>query len=160
VAPVIEPMAEVVTEPAPVPSKVIPDAPGVITFDSPSVRAGTAQTLVAITLKRLQSTRGTAKVAWKIDQGTARPGIDYVPVEPQVIKFIEGQPARSIFIPLVNVGRAAHGPRTFTVSLQKVTGGSALGEISKVNVTIPSTQNVAGAALAQGNGAERTLAAD
>jgi len=56
-------------------------------------------------------------------------------------------------------GRPGHGPRTFTVSLQKVTGGAALGEISKVNVTIPATQNAAGA-LAQGSGAERTFAAE
>lgn len=157
-APAIEqPVAEIV--PVPVAAAVIRNAPGVITFDSPSLRAGSAQTLVAITLKRLQSTRGTARVAWRIDKGTARPGIDYVPVKPQVIKFFEGQPARSIFIPLVNVGRAAQGPRTFTVSLQKVTGGPVLGEISKVDVTIPSTQTAADA-LRKESGADLALAAD
>jgi serine/threonine protein kinase len=122
------------------PPPVTPDAPGMISFDSPSVVAGSAQTLVAITLNRLQSTLGSARVAWRIETGgTARPGIDYAPTQPQVIKFIEGQATRSIFIPLLNTGAAstARTPRTFTVSLKKMAGGPALGSITKVNVTIP-----------------------
>ena len=145
-APAIVAAAVPVTASEPIPEAAPPvvaevprepvNAPGVITFDSPMIEAGSAQTLVAITLKRLQSTRGTAKVAWRIDKGTARPGVDYAQMEPQVIRFIEGQPARSIFIPLLNSGDA-RGPRTFTVSLQKVAGGPLLGSISKVSVTIP-----------------------
>ena len=125
---------------------VVANAPGVITFDTAAIQAGSGQTLVAVTLKRMESTRGTAKVAWKIEKGTARPGIDYVPVEPGVIRFIEGQPARSIFIPLINAGGAAssRGTRTFTVSLQKVSGGPVLGPIPKISVTIPAPGGTAG----------------
>lgn len=141
-------VSELVPEAAPPAVAEVPrepvNAPGVITFDSPMIEAGSAQTLVAITLKRLQSTRGAAKVAWRIDQGTARPGVDYEQMEPQVIRFVEGQPARSIFIPLLNSGDA-RGPRTFTVSLQKVAGGPLLGSISKVSVTIPPPHDRAAA---------------
>jgi hypothetical protein len=67
-------------------------------------------------------------------------------MEPQVIRFIDGQAARSIFIPLLDTRSAstARGPRTFTVSLEKVTGGPALGPISKISVTIPPAHNAAG----------------
>ena len=139
-----EPVAEIAPAATVEVPQVPANAPGVITFDSPAIEAGSAQTLVAITLKRLQSTRGTAKVAWRIDKGTAQPGVDYEQVEPQVIRFIEGQPARSIFIPLLNSGDV-RGPRTFTVLLQKVAGGPVLGSISKVTVTIPPLHDRAAA---------------
>ena len=46
---------------------------------------------VAIPVKRMNSTRGAASVAWTIESGSARPNVDYRPVSENVVRFIEGQ---------------------------------------------------------------------
>ena len=111
---------------------------GTITFDSHAMMVAEAQSLVAIPIKRMNATRGTASVAWSIESGSAQPNVDYQPVNQNVVRFIEGQVARSIFIPLVerNAKATAHGPRTFVVSLQRLAGGPELGPVSRITVTI------------------------
>ncbi|HWW21088.1 MAG TPA: hypothetical protein VNZ06_09815, partial [Steroidobacteraceae bacterium] len=113
-------------------------APGIVTFESTALIAGSAQSMVAIPIKRLQSTRGAAAFEWEIESGSARPNIDYEPVTPQVVSFRDGQSIRSLFIPLVRT--AANGetrpPRSFTVSLRSVDGGARLGSVSRIKVTI------------------------
>jgi tRNA A-37 threonylcarbamoyl transferase component Bud32 len=111
---------------------------GIISFGESTIHASAAQLLVAIPVKRLQSTRGPAAFAWRVEGGSAQPDIDYERVEPRVVRFIEGQAVRSLFIPLIRTRAtvASHGPRTFTVALQKVVGGPALGRVDRVTVTI------------------------
>jgi serine/threonine protein kinase len=115
-----------------------PRASGRVTFDSPAVSVATGQSLVAIQMKRLESTGDAGSVAWTIESGTAQPDVDYEPVVPQVVRFIEGQAVRSLFIPLVKRSPTAgsRGPRTFSVALRKVTGGPALGPVTRITVTI------------------------
>ena len=115
-----------------------PRASGVISFDSSAMSASPEQVLIAIPLKRLQSTRGRGLVAWRVEGGTAQPGVDYEPVEGRIIRFIEGQTARSLFIPLVKRNPAAppRGLRTLVVALEQAAGGSALGPVTRVTVTI------------------------
>lgn len=115
-----------------------PDGSGIISFEGSAIRASAAQSLVAISVKRLQSTRGPAAFAWRIERGTALPEVDYEPVAPQVVRFNEGQAVRSLFIALLN-SRApvmAREPRSFTVTLEKTAGGPELGRFARVTVTI------------------------
>jgi hypothetical protein len=111
---------------------------GVVTFESKSLTVPHTQALVAIPIRRLGSTRAPGLVAWTIDRGTARPNIDYKPEGRRVARFVEGQAVRSLFISLPNDRYAAlkRGPRTFTVALRKVAGGSALGAVRRISVTI------------------------
>lgn len=111
--------------------------PGVITFQSSTIQVHAAQTLVAIPIKRLHSTRGYGVMAWRTENGNARPNIDYEQVPHGVVRFIEGQSVRSLFIPLKG-GAAAlpNTPRTFSVELRKVAGGPDIGAISRVMVII------------------------
>jgi hypothetical protein len=94
--------------------------------------------MAALSVKRVNSTRGRARVAWTIEGGTAQPGVDYRVGNTQVIEFLEGQTVRSLFIPLVpdKDTSEARTSKTFTVRLQPTSGGPKLGEIKQVYVTI------------------------
>jgi hypothetical protein len=111
---------------------------GIISFEAATVHASAAQSLVAISVRRRQAinTRGT--FAWRVERGSAYPGVDYAQLKPQVVSFIEGQSIRTLFIPLINAGATwvAQSPRTFTVALEQVAGGPALGRIARVTVAI------------------------
>jgi serine/threonine protein kinase len=111
---------------------------GVISFETPTVHATAAQTMVAISVKRLQATTGSAAFVWRVERGTAQPGIDYERVPPRMARFIEGQAVRTLFIPLINAHEPLepHGPLTFTVALERVAGGPALGRFARVTVAI------------------------
>jgi hypothetical protein len=110
---------------------------GIISFEASTVHASAGQSLVAISVKRLQATNSGAFL-WRVERGTAQPGVDYVRIQPQIVRFIEGQAVRTLFIPLINspATSAQRGPRTFTVALERVKGGPALGRLARVTVTI------------------------
>ena len=118
--------------------------PGLISFEQATLQASPGQSLVAIPVKRLQSTRGSARVAWRVEHGSAQPGVDYPRLEPQIVRFIEGQAVRSLFIPLIRTHASlTSGPRSFTVALQRVAGGAALGPIARVTVIIEPAPSAA-----------------
>ena len=110
---------------------------GVISFEASTIHATAVQSLVAIPVKRLPATSRGAFL-WRVERGTAQPGVDYERIQPQVVRFIEGQTVRTLFIPLINSPATSEqrGPRTFTVALERVKGGSALGRYARVTVTI------------------------
>jgi len=124
-------------------SEVVPETgrlihdSGVISFEASTVHASAVQSLVAISVKRLPATSRGAFL-WRVERGTAQPGVDYERIQPQVVRFNEGQAIRTLFIPLINSPATSvqHGPRTFTVALERVKGGPALGRFARVTVTI------------------------
>ncbi len=115
-----------------------PDAAGVISFETTTLHASAAQSLVAISVKRLQGTRSRGAFVWRVERGTAHPGVDYERIEPQLVRFIEGQAVRTLFIPLISPGTtmASADPRTFTVVLERIAGGPALGRFARITVAI------------------------
>jgi serine/threonine protein kinase len=121
---------------------------GLISFEGPTVHASAGQSMVAISVKRLQDRTGNASFAWRVERGSAQPGIDYERVEPRTARFIEGQAVRTLFIPLINTRAPLmpRGPLTFTVALERVAGGPALGRFARITVAIdppPSLSRVA-----------------
>jgi hypothetical protein len=123
-------------------SEVVPETrllhdSGVISFEASTVHASAVQSLVAISVKRLPATSRGAFL-WRVERGTAQPGVDYERIQPQVVRFIEGQAVRTLFIPLINSPATSvqRGPRTFTVALERVKAGPALGRFARVTVTI------------------------
>jgi serine/threonine protein kinase len=150
--------AEAVSTPRPQTETMLQSEPlahnaGVISFEAATVHASAEQSMVAISVKRLQGMNSSAAFSWRVERGTAQPGIDYERVEPRVARFIEGQAVRTLFIPLINTRAplAPRGPLTFTVSLERVAGGPALGRFARVTVAIdppPSLSRIAAAAAA------------
>jgi serine/threonine protein kinase len=122
-----------------------PQGSGVISFEAPTMHASAAQTLIAIPVKRARATGQRAAFAWRVERGTASPGVDYQAIAPQRVQFAEGQAVRTLFIPLTSPLVSARnsllpsGPRTFTVALQQVAGGAMLGRIARVTVAIDPT---------------------
>ena len=111
---------------------------GVISFETSTVHASAVQPLVAVSVRRLRGTRSRGAFVWRVEGGTAYPGVDFKRMQPQLVSFIEGQTVRTLFIPLMN-GRAAapsQGIRTFSVALEPVAGGPVLGRFARMTVTI------------------------
>jgi hypothetical protein len=125
---------------------------GVISFEAPIVRASAGQSMVAISVKRLQATSGSAAFSWRVERGTAQPGVDYERVEPRTARFIEGQAVRTLFIPLIETRAAsvARVPLTFTVTLERVAGGPALGRYARITVAIDPPSNLSRVAATAG----------
>jgi serine/threonine protein kinase len=115
-----------------------PVSSGIISFETPTLHASAAQSLVAVSVKRLQGTRGRGAFVWRVERGTAHPGVDYARIEPQLVRFTEGQAVRTLFIPLINPSsiQPSGDPRTFTVVLEPIAGGPALGRIARITVAI------------------------
>ena len=137
-------VAPVTVQSAPLPAPAftpamrrVAPAAGAISFVEPTLRASARQSLVAVPVRR-PSANGAAAFVWRLESGSAQPGIDYPSSQPQVVRFHDGQSVRTLFIPLIQPPAAAtsHGPRTFTVALEQVAGGPAVGEIPRVTVAI------------------------
>ena len=113
---------------------------GVISFDAPTIRASAEQSVVAVTVKRRAATGVPGSFVWRVERGSAYPGVDYERMEPQLVRFAEGQTARTLFIPLIksHATLLARGPRTFTVTLQRTAGGPALGRFARITVALDS----------------------
>jgi serine/threonine protein kinase len=132
-----------------------PQLAGVISFDSPTMHATAAQTLIAIPVKRARATGQRAAFVWRIERGTASPGIDYQQIAPQRVQFAAGQAVRTLFIPLISPVVSARSsllpaaPRTFTVALQQVAGGAVLGRIARVTVAIDPSAGSTGVPIFQ-----------
>jgi serine/threonine protein kinase len=132
-----------------------PQLPGVISFESPTMHATAAQTLIAIPVKRARATGQRAAFVWRVERGTATPGVDYQAIAPQRVQFAAGQAVRTLFIPLISPLVSARnsllpgGARTFTVALQQVAGGAALGRIARVTVAIDPSASSSGAPVFQ-----------
>ena len=132
---------------------------GVISFEAPTMHASAAQTLIAIQVKRARATGQRAAFVWRVERGTASPGVDYQPIAPQRVQFAEGQVARTLFIPLLSPLPSARstlppsGPRTFTVALERVAGGAMLGRIARVTVAIDPSATSTGLPVFQARAA-------
>lgn len=126
------------------PSVVVPETrarpheSGVISFESPTVHASARQSLVAIGVVRREATKTRGAFLWQVERGTAQPSVDDKSMKPQLVRFIEGQAVRMLFIPLIDHSEAgvASGPRDFTVDLRQVAGGPGLGRYSRITVVI------------------------
>jgi serine/threonine protein kinase len=132
------------TEPAP------PTADnGVISFEAASVHASPNQPMVAVSVRRLRSTRSVGAFIWRVEGGSAQPGTDFGPTRPELVRFNRGESVRTLFIHLVaarGLPRSAH-PRTFSVVLEPVAGGPELGRIRRATITIdPPPESIASAA--------------
>jgi hypothetical protein len=119
---------------------------GTVSFDTAAMHVSARQPLVAVAVKRLRTTRGSGAFGWRVENGSARAGIDFQRVGPAVVRFIDGQTVRTLFVPLIS----AQGPsiaqtaRSFTVELEPIAGGAELGPIRRVTITIdPPTLPVA-----------------
>jgi serine/threonine protein kinase len=97
---------------------------GVVSFESSTVYATAAQSLIAIAVKRLGRTANRGAIKWRAARRSQDREIDYVGARTGLVRFNEGQGVRTLFIPLVKGPvTPSHGRRAFTVTLERVAGG-------------------------------------
>jgi hypothetical protein len=127
---------EVVAEPAPEDLQPVPPAaPGLVTFDLPSMVVSNRAVVAAIPLRHLSRTPRDVRVNWRIIEGSARPGRDYGGPESGVESFAAGNNFRIIYVPIV-ANPATTRDRTFVVELTGATPGVEVGGAPRVAVTI------------------------
>jgi predicted Ser/Thr protein kinase len=108
---------------------------GIVSFASATIHATAAQPLIAIAVRRLGRTGSRGAFKWRVAKRSADAEFDHVGAQAGLVRFNEGQAVRILYIPLANVpGTPLRGRRDFTVTLERVAGGSALGSPASVTV--------------------------
>ena len=117
---------------------------GLVSFDAPTtVHVSTLQPLVAINVRRT-SAGGRASFVWRLKNVVGFRDLEQRDLAPKRVTFNEGQVLRTLFIPLINGSNMElmRRPGSFSVVLQRVAGGPALGRITRVQVVSDPAPNV------------------
>jgi serine/threonine protein kinase len=99
------------------------------TIDSPAAEAS-----VQIPVHRKGSLRGETSFSWWTESGTAKPGIDFSAVVPQLAYIGDGKSGISLSVPLIGMPRTQ--PRSFYVVIDQSDGGAMLGARTLTMVTL------------------------
>jgi serine/threonine protein kinase len=92
-----------------------------------------------IVVRRRGSLQGAATFTWWTESGTAKPGQDFVAVEPHSEMIEDGKSSVSLFIPVVS-DSAREQPKSFYVVINDPGPGVTLGSRTMTMVTIPPSQ--------------------
>jgi serine/threonine protein kinase len=103
------------------------------TIDVPDAD-GSAQ----IPVHRKGSLRGETSFTWWTESGTAKPGIDFSPVVPQLAYIGDGKSGVNLNIPLTGAKRAQS--KSFYVVVDHSEGGALLGGRTLTMVTLPGAE--------------------
>ncbi len=110
---------------------------GVVSFATTNIQAAATQPVIAIAVRRSGRTASRGEFRWRVITHRAAIEPDYVGARTGLARFNEGQTVRTLFIPLIDKPNSpSRGPRIFSVTLEPVVGGSALGSPASVTVAI------------------------
>ncbi len=117
-----------------------PRASGLVSFESASIVAGSAQSMVAIPLRRTAvHSWSRHAVQWEVESGSARPNIDYQCRCRR--RLSDSTTARRLaacsfhcYAPVRAID--PRPPRSFSVALREVGGGARLGAVTRITVAI------------------------
>lgn len=87
-----------------------------------------------VTVRRRGNLHGAANFTWWTESGTAKPGLDFVPVMPHLDRIADGQASASLSIPVTDAPRSRE--KSFYVVIDQAEGGAALGARALTMVTI------------------------
>ncbi len=123
------------------PSVIPPAKPAVkpapsstISFDSEQIVTPEGSIAAVFVLSRTPPLNGRATVRWKVADGSASAGDDFIASAEGSVDFADGQGQRAIYIPLRN-DLNAEGDETFSLELVSVQRGR-VGSVSRVEATI------------------------
>jgi hypothetical protein len=89
----------------------------------------------AIPVRRSGEPAGRLEVAWRIVEGSARAGRDFIGPASGVVVLAEGQRVSTLFVPLAAATRA-RGDATFTVLLEQVRGPARIAGAASTEVIL------------------------
>ena len=118
-------------------ARPLSEGKGVVSFTTTTIRAAAEQSVVAIALHRSGRTANRGAFRWRVTTHGADAGHELAGARTGLDRFNEGQTVRTLFIPLIkDPSSPSRGPRIFSVLLEPVAGGSALGTPASITVAI------------------------
>lgn len=87
-----------------------------------------------VAVHRSGSLRGPASFTWWTESGTAKPGVDFVPVMPRTGVIDDGSNGVTLDIGITEISR--HQSKSFYVVIDQAESGAALGARTLTMVTI------------------------
>jgi serine/threonine protein kinase len=120
--------------PVAAPATVIPSGPSKIELAADTVEVPADEPSAQITVRRKGNLRGEASFIWWTESGTAKPGIDFSPVMPQLARIEDGKSSISLNVPLSKRARAQE--KAFYVVIDHSEGGAAISGRTLTMVTM------------------------
>jgi hypothetical protein len=92
------------------------------------------ETSARVTVRRKGNSRSGAGFRWWTESGTAKPGLDFVPVIPHVEQIADGSNSVSLNIAVSDTRRSV--PKSFYVVIDESESGAAMGARTLTMVTM------------------------
>jgi serine/threonine protein kinase len=108
--------------------------PSKIEMVTDTIDVPAAESLAQVSVRRKGSLRGETNFTWWTESGTAKPGIDFLPVVPKLASIGDGKSDITLDIPLSKAPRTLS--KSFYVVIDKSEGGAALGARTLTMVTL------------------------
>jgi serine/threonine protein kinase len=116
------------------PSAGVSSGPSRIEMAADSIEVPAAELLAQVSVNRKGNLRGETTFTWWTESGTAKPGIDFTPVVPQLAHVGDGKSSFSVSIPLSNAPRTRS--KSFYVVIDQSEGGAVLGARTLTMITL------------------------
>jgi hypothetical protein len=87
-----------------------------------------------VSVHRKGSLRGETSFTWWTESGTAKPGVDFSAVMPQIAHIGDGKSSATLTVPLSNAPHAQ--PKSFYVVIDQTDGGAGLAGRTLTMVTL------------------------
>ena len=87
-----------------------------------------------VTVRRRGNPHGAASFTWWTESGTAKPGLDFVPVMPHLERIADGQTSASLSIPVTDAPRSRE--KSFYVVIDQTESGTTVGGRTLTMVTL------------------------
>jgi hypothetical protein len=125
------------------PSAPLP-RPALIEMSAATVEVAAGEASARVVVRRKGNVRGETGFTWWTESGTAKPGIDFAPVVPQVERIGDRKTSVSLGIPLIGSPRAQAKSFYVVIDLPEGNaklgeGNAKLGERALTMVTLPPT---------------------
>jgi serine/threonine protein kinase len=135
VAPAAPPAAaKSAATPSASPPASVSAGPSKIEMVTDTIEVPAAESLAQVSVRRKGNLQGETNFTWWTESGTAKPGIDFLPVVPQLASIGDGKSDISLNIPLSKAPRTRS--KSFYVVIDKSEGGAALGARTLTMVTL------------------------
>ncbi len=138
------PLAATPVHPAPPPAPATAPTPARvqhsrIELSAAAVEVPPAESTAQVVVRRSGSVQGNASFYWWTESGTAKPGLDFVPVARHEQSLGAGKGAVNLAIPLIS-DTTRREPKSFYVVIGDPSDGASLGAHTVTIVTIPPAQ--------------------
>ncbi|MDP9087514.1 MAG: protein kinase [Pseudomonadota bacterium] len=116
------------------PPAAVPWVPPKLEMAADTVDVPSAESSAEVTVRRKGSLRGETNFTWWTESGTAKPGIDFSPVVPQLAYIGDGKSSITLNVPLKDAKRTQ--PKSFYIVIDQSEGGAATGARTLTMVTL------------------------